>query len=77
MKAADQRTTNRHRSLQSFKLKTYIQVKSKTIDLNRFIKWKTGALADLALVAFSSTPALAGNNDNEQRWGPNRYGPLL
>jgi hypothetical protein len=34
--------------------------------LNRFVKWKTAVLAALALVALASTPALAGNNDNDE-----------
>jgi hypothetical protein len=54
------------RSLQSFKLKTYIQMITKTMALNRFVKWKTAALAALAVASLASTPALAGNNDNDE-----------
>jgi hypothetical protein len=66
MKTGGQRTTNRRRSLQSFKLKTYIQMITKTIALNRFVKWKTAALAALAIASLASTPALAGNNDDDE-----------
>ena len=66
MKAADQRTTNCRRSLQSFKLKTYILMITKTIARNRFVKWQTAALAALALVTLASTPALAGDNNNDE-----------
>jgi hypothetical protein len=66
MKTPDQRTTNCRRSLQSFKLKTYIQMKTKTKALNRFLKWKTAALAALAVATLASTPALAGNQDDDE-----------
>ena len=66
MKAADQRTTNCRRSPQSFKLKTYIQMITKTRALNRFVKWKTAALAALAAAALASTPALAGDKDDDE-----------
>jgi hypothetical protein len=66
MKAAYRRTTNCLRSLQSFKLKTYIQMITKIKALNRFVEWKTAALAALALMCLASTPALAGNNDNDE-----------
>jgi hypothetical protein len=38
---------------------------TKTIAQNRFVKWKTAALTALALVTLASTPALAGNNNDE------------
>jgi hypothetical protein len=66
IKAADQRITNCRRSLQSFKVKTPIQMKAKTITLNRFVKWKTAALASLALASLASTPALAGDKDGDE-----------
>jgi hypothetical protein len=66
MAAADQRTTNCRRSLQSFKLKTYIQMTTKTKTLNRFVKWKTVALAALAVAALPSTTALAGDKDDDE-----------
>jgi hypothetical protein len=47
-------------------LKTYIQMITKTIALNRFVKWKTAALAALVVASLASTPALAGNNDNDE-----------
>jgi hypothetical protein len=40
-------------------------MKTKTKVLNRFVKWKTAALAALAVAALASTPALAGDNDND------------
>src|SRR5215469_5961419 len=39
---------------------------TKTKALNRFLEWKTGALAALALASLASTPALAGGNDNDE-----------
>jgi hypothetical protein len=47
-------------------LRTYIQMITKTIALNRFVKWKTAALAALAVASLASTPALAGNNNNDE-----------
>ena len=38
--------------------------KAKT--LNRFVQWKTAALAALALASFASTPALAGVKDDDE-----------
>jgi len=66
MKAADQRTTNCRRSLQSFKLKTSIPMITKTKPLNRFVEWKTTALAALALASLASTPALAGDKNDDE-----------
>jgi len=66
MKTADQRTTNCRRSLQSFKLKTYIQMTPKTKALNRFVKWKTAAAAALAIAALASITALAGDKDDDE-----------
>jgi hypothetical protein len=66
MASADQRTTNCRRSLQSFKLKTYIQMTTKTKALNRFVKWKTVALAALAVAALPSTTALGGDKDDDE-----------
>jgi hypothetical protein len=66
MATADQRTTNCRRSLQSFKLKTYIQMTTKTKALNRFVKWKTVALAALAVAALPTTTALAGDKDDDE-----------
>ena len=66
IKTADQRTTNCRQSLQLFKLKTSIQMITKTKALNRFLDWKAGALAALALASLASTPALAGGNDNDE-----------
>ena len=43
-------------------------MKTKSKVLNRFVKWKTAALAVLAVAALASTPALAGeagDNDND------------
>jgi len=34
--------------------------------LNQFVKWKTAALAALAIASLASTPALAGQNDNDE-----------
>ena len=39
---------------------------TKTKTLNRFVKWKTSALAALAVASLASTPALAGNNNNDE-----------
>jgi hypothetical protein len=66
MATADQQTTNCRRSLQSFKLKTHIQMTTKTKALNRFVKWKTAALAALAVAALASTTALAGDKDEDE-----------
>jgi hypothetical protein len=41
---------------------------TKTIALNRFIKWKTAALAAVAVATLASTPALAGNDNDEYRF---------
>jgi hypothetical protein len=40
-----------------------MQMKAKVI--NRRVQWKTAALAALAVAALASTPALAGDNDQE------------
>jgi hypothetical protein len=66
MKGSGQRTTNCRRSLQSFKLKTPIQMLTKTKALNRFVEWKTAALAALAVASLASTPALAGDKDDDE-----------
>jgi hypothetical protein len=63
---ADPRTTNCRRSLQSFKLKTYIQMITKTKAPNRFVEWRTAALAALAIASLASTPTLAGDNNNDE-----------
>jgi hypothetical protein len=39
---------------------------TKTKAQNRFVEWKTAALAALAVAALASTPALAGNQDEEE-----------
>src|SRR5215813_236811 len=39
---------------------------TKTRALNRFVKWKTAALAALAVAALASTPALAGDKDDDE-----------
>jgi hypothetical protein len=39
---------------------------TKTIARNRFVKWKTAALAALAVASLATTPAFAGNNDNDE-----------
>jgi hypothetical protein len=41
-------------------------MKTKSIILNRFTKLKVTALATLAVAALASTPALAGNQDEEE-----------
>ena len=40
-------------------------MKTKIKVLNQFVKWKIAALAALAVAALASTPALAGDNDND------------
>jgi hypothetical protein len=40
-------------------------MKNRTTILNRLIHLKTAALAALAVAALASTPALAGDNDND------------
>jgi hypothetical protein len=39
---------------------------TKTKTLNRFVQWKTAALAALAVASLASTQALAGNNNNDE-----------
>jgi hypothetical protein len=41
-------------------------MKIKTKVLNRFVKWKTAALAALAVTVLASTPALAGDKDDDE-----------
>jgi hypothetical protein len=41
-------------------------MKTKATTLNRFVKWKTAALASLAVAALASTPALAGDNEGDE-----------
>jgi hypothetical protein len=38
---------------------------TKTKALNRFVKWRTAALAALAVATLASTPALAGDQDDD------------
>ena len=38
---------------------------TKITALNRFVKWKTAALAAVAVATLASTPALAGNDNDE------------
>jgi hypothetical protein len=40
-------------------------MKTKAKVLNRFVKWKTAALAALAVTALASTPVLAGEKDDD------------
>ena len=42
-------------------------MKTQTKVLNRFVKWKTAALAAVAVATLASTPALAGDNNDEAR----------
>jgi hypothetical protein len=44
----------------------YIQMETKTNALNRLVKWKTAALSALAVASLASTPALAGNKDEDE-----------
>ena len=37
----------------------------KMTALNRFVKWKTAAFAAVAVATLASTPALAGNDNDE------------
>ena len=43
-------------------------MKTKTTALNRFMKWKTAALAAVAVATLASTPALAGNDNDEYQF---------
>jgi hypothetical protein len=43
-----------------------LQMKTETKALNRFVQWKTAALAALAVAALASTPALAGDKDDDE-----------
>jgi hypothetical protein len=40
-------------------------MKTKPKDLTRFVQWKTAVLAAAAVAILASTPALAGDSDND------------